>query len=218
MSLICLDVDGCLVDSRAMIDASFRRAMVTLGLEPLAAGEIDRFVGPPLHETVRVILAERDDHDVAPDALVDAYRDDFRRTSVAAVATFPGMPEAVTALSRQHTLAVVTSKPIAFARPLLDALDLSHAFALMEGPDLAEDESKTVTLARALERAGITGGREHLMVGDRRHDVEAGRAHGLSTIGVSWGFGSRDELTTAQADAVVDDPDALLETVARLVG
>lgn len=217
MSLICLDVDGCLVDSRAMIDASFRRAMVALGLEPLAAGEIDRFVGPPLHETVRVILAERDGHDVAPDALVDAYREDFRRTSVAAVATFPGVPDAVRALAGEHTLAVVTSKPIAFARPLLDALDLSRHFALMEGPDLAEDESKRVTLARALERAGGAHDGQRVMVGDRRHDVEAGRAHGLRTIGVSWGFGSRDELARAGADAVVDDPTRLVETVGALL-
>lgn len=219
MGLVCLDVDGCLVDSREMILRSMQRGLVSLGLAPITEEDLTRFVGPPLHETVQLILAERDGHDVEPDALVDAYRDDFRRTCLDSVATYPGVPEAVAALAEAHTLAVVTSKPIPFARPLLDALDLSRHFAFMEGPDLAENESKVTTLRRAIQRAGVRPGREHVMVGDRRHDVEAGAANGLSTIGVTWGFGTgRPEHEAAGADRIVDDADGLLAAVAELTG
>ncbi len=214
--MICLDVDGCLVDSRRMILESFQRALASLDLAPIEAEELSRYVGPPLHDTVRHILAGRGDHRVEADQLVAAYRDDFSRTSVAAVATYPGVPEAVTALAADHTLAVVTSKPIAFARPLLDALGLSSHFALMEGPDLAEDEAKPATLARALRRAGVAPGADHVMIGDREHDVAAGRTHGLRTIGVTWGFGSRDELERAGADEIIDHPDELHAAVASL--
>jgi phosphoglycolate phosphatase len=47
------------------------------------------------------------------------------------------------------------------------------------------------------------------MVGDRHHDVDAGRAHRLTTIGVLWGMGDRDELS--QADHVVSTPEELVE-------
>jgi phosphoglycolate phosphatase len=44
------------------------------------------------------------------------------------------------------------------------------------------------------------------MIGDRYHDIDAGRAHGLFTVGVTWGTGDRAELEAARADHVVTTP------------
>lgn len=211
MALVCLDVDGCLVDSREMIVGSFQRAMARLGLAPLDAEVVATFIGPPLQETARRVVADADG--VLPEQLVDAYRDDFSRTCLDHVRTYPGVPEAVATLAERHTLAVVTSKPIPFARPLLDALDLSRHFALMEGPDLAEQEAKVDTLARALARAEVPPGPHAVMVGDRHHDIAAGRAHGLRTVAVGWGFGDADEHVAAGADALVAAPADLPTTI-----
>jgi phosphoglycolate phosphatase len=51
------------------------------------------------------------------------------------------------------------------------------------------------------------------MVGDRRQDVEAGRACNVQTVGVTWGFGSREELESAAADTVINRPDQLLRLI-----
>jgi len=53
------------------------------------------------------------------------------------------------------------------------------------------------------------------MIGDRRHDIEAGRVFGLRTVGVTWGFGSRDELIESGADTIVDDPSEIALLVTR---
>ena len=45
-----------------------------------------------------------------------------------------------------------------------------------------------------------------VMVGDRHYDIDGGRAHGLRTIGVTWGYGTPDELRTSGADHIVIDP------------
>jgi phosphoglycolate phosphatase len=52
-----------------------------------------------------------------------------------------------------------------------------------------------------------------LMIGDRRHDIEAGLRHGTRTAGVTWGFGDRAELEAAGAHELVDEPAALVPIV-----
>ena len=48
------------------------------------------------------------------------------------------------------------------------------------------------------------------MIGDRRYDIEGGKACGLQTIGVLYGYGSREEFETAGADHIVETPDEIL--------
>lgn len=68
-----------------------------------------------------------------------------------------------------------------------------------------------MTLARALAALGLGAGREGVwMIGDRHHDVRAGHALGVGSIGVTWGFGTASELEAAGADHLVDRPDQLV--------
>src|SRR5439155_18232862 len=106
-------------------------------------------------------------------------------------------------LATNRPLAVATSKPVAFADPILATLGLRHHFETVAGPDLSPfGETKAATIATALEVVG----RPAVMVGDRRHDVEGARANGLQCIGVLWGIGDRAELAAAGATALVAEP------------
>jgi phosphoglycolate phosphatase len=84
----------------------------------------------------------------------------------------------------------------------------------VHGPALdALREPKAVTLARALaEVAPHVPTSRTAMVGDRHHDVDAGRACGTRTVGVTWGIGDAVEL--AAADVVVDEPAELVRCFA----
>jgi phosphoglycolate phosphatase len=119
---------------------------------------------------------------------------------------YPG----ITALlaSIRIRIGVVTSKPKATAVPILESLGLASLFELIEGPSLTTPEPKSATLTRALSAVDLPPERT-VMIGDRRHDIEAGRHHGTHTVGVTWGFGTLDELQTAGADRLVDSPAAL---------
>jgi phosphoglycolate phosphatase len=101
-------------------------------------------------------------------------------------------------------LAVATSKPRAFAEPLIAALGFADLFEAIFAPDLDLNvESKTTTVGRALSELGASTG---TMVGDRHVDMEAARAHGLRGVGVTWGFGTAEELREAGADVLVASP------------
>ena len=122
-------------------------------------------------------------------ACIDGYRERYVTASLTETTVAPGIPEALDALDGRRK-AVATSKPKAFADPLLEAMGLAAHFEVVAGPDLnARAEDKTETLGRALHELGPT---RAVMVGDRSFDILAAHAHGLPAIGVTWGIGTHE--------------------------
>lgn len=211
----CLfDFDGCLSDSATPIVVAMDAMLKGRGLAGIDIGEMAQYIGPPLLLSMRTILADRGaDPAGAPDA-VDDYRTRFEEIALDMAATFPGMPELLEALEGEVRLGVVTSKPAVYARPLLDQLGFTKYFEFIEGGQLDETEGKPETLARGLRHlgAGFDPSRA-VMIGDRRFDIEAAVANGIPSIGVTWGFGDRAELTGAGATLVVDRPEQILSAL-----
>lgn len=201
MSAVAFDLDGCIIDSVPAILPSVRVALEAEGLPSLPDDELTFLIGPPLRAGMAELLVRLGRSPARADALVTAYRADYRRHMLERTLLVPGMDEVVRAAAAGPGACIVTSKPAALAHPLVEHLGLADVVAFVEGPDLREDEPKKETLGRALERLAIG-----TMVGDRHHDVDAGRAHGLTTIGVLWGIGDEGELRAAGADRVVASP------------
>ncbi|HEX6390607.1 MAG TPA: HAD hydrolase-like protein, partial [Solirubrobacteraceae bacterium] len=165
------------------------------------------YVGPPLHDSFAT-LTGRDD----VDAIVAEYRRVYAEIMVDGTTVFDGIEAALQALADDGTvLAVATSKAKPLADALLDGLGLAHFFAAVAGPVPPARDDKTATIADALAQLGRPTD-DVTMVGDRHHDIDGARAHGIRAIGVTWGFGTREEL--AGADALIDAPAELLARVA----
>jgi phosphoglycolate phosphatase len=212
---VCFDLDGCLVDSRAAIVTALNEALHEHDLPTLPGEALHRFIGPPLRSSlvqlVDDLLGDPDD----VDRLLAAYRRHYTHTSLRFTTRVPGIREALDALDAWAYVGVVTTKPLHFAVPILDAVGLRKQVAFVEGPTLeATGEEKTVTLRRALERWGR--GDAVVMIGDRRDDIVAGRANHAVTVGVSWGIGSVEELRDAGVDHLVSTPDELPELLRRI--
>ena len=215
-ALVLFDLDGCLVDSTRAITAAIRHALHELGLPAPPADQLRWCIGPPLHESFATLLAAAGaDPDRVVEA-VDAYRAYYATTSMSQTARIPDIEPALEAIAADATLAVVTSKPGEMAVPILEQVGLAGWFAAVHAPRADHHiEPKAVTLRRAQAQLGVDG-QQQVMVGDRSHDVEAGRACGTATVGVTWGAGDRDELTAAGVDRIVDAPAELPATVALL--
>jgi phosphoglycolate phosphatase len=212
---ILFDLDGVLVDSRTPISSSLNHALVRVGVAPFPAVELHRLIGPPLHEAFLELLGRRGADPALAEPCVAAYRECYAEASLTETRAFDGVPPVLEALGRTHALAVATSKPAEFACPILETLGLAHHFRAVVGPPLRpEGEAKRHTVRRALDALGLAGGADTALVGDRRHDVEAGRAHGLRTVGVTWGIGDVTEHRAAGADHLVGTPEELLHLFA----
>lgn len=125
-------------------------------------------------------------------------------------AVYPGVVDLLDALAaRSVVLATATAKLTPVARAILDLHGLGGRFAVVNGTD-ATHHTKTETLTRTLELLDDPDPRSVLMVGDRHSDVAAGRACGVVSVAVRWGYGTPAELAAAGPDHVVDTPAELL--------
>ena len=208
---VIFDLDGVLVDSRAVFLSCVRYAFAKLELPERTDEELLPYIGPPFAYAFGELLGVAHDAPIVA-ACIDGYRERYKDASLTETTVFDGIPEALRALG-DHRLAVATSKPHAFADPLLSAMGLREHFELVVGPDLrARTEDKTATIGRALTALGET---RAVMVGDRSFDVVGAHANGIPAIGVTWGIGDAAELSGAER--TIDDPAALREAVTTLL-
>ena len=109
-------------------------------------------------------------------------------------------------------LFVATSKPQLFARQIIDHFGLARYFKGVYGSELSGERSnKGDLIAHVLTQEGLTN--DAWMIGDRLHDIRGAKLNGLRSAGVLWGYGSRDELSEAGADATFANMRELVEAL-----
>lgn len=118
-------------------------------------------------------------------------------------------------LCSSRRLFVVTSKDTPIAEQILTAHSLRSYFETLIGTERDDRfENKGDAVRFLLEGAKLKS-YATAIVGDREHDLIAGRRNGIFTVGVTYGYGSRRELTEAGADRICDTPGELSELLER---
>ena len=123
---------------------------------------------------------------------------------------YPGIEKLLTELNAAgKTLIVATSKGTRAANIVLDHFDLTKQFAFVATADDQIRPRKVDVIRYALTECGVTDLSEAVMVGDREHDVLAANEVGLDSVGVLYGYGSREELTAAGATYLAESTAAV---------
>ena len=210
MATVFLDLDGTLTDSRPGIVASVLHALDTLGIDTPDRDGLDWLIGPPLIDSfARLGVPD-------PAEALGLYRDRYAQTGLFENRVYDGIPVALSALGGRYRLCLATAKPHVYATRITAHFGLDRHLAAEFGPELDGTRGdKGDLLAYALETLGISSD-TCVMIGDRHHDIDAARAVGMASIGVTWGFAAPGELDGA--DARIDRPEALLDAVGRLIG
>lgn len=203
---IFFDLDGTLTDSGEGIINCATLALEHFGLPVPSREEMGVFVGPPLDQTfIKFGVPE----DRAQEA-IDVFRSRYLVVGKFENTPYPGIREVLNTLKKQgHRLFVATSKPETTAVEILNKFELAGYFEIICGASL--DVSR-VHKADVIEYLlGKIGNAENiLMVGDTEFDVIGAAAHGIATIGVSWGYGKVSEMEKAGALAIAHSMEELL--------
>lgn len=210
---LLFDLDGVLIDSLPSILACMNYTLGRMGRASVGVDEVRPLIGPPLEVSALQLLA---DAELVP-RFIELYRERYGETCTRETLPMPGLRPVLTSLAQRWPLAVATSKAEVYVRPILAALGVEEAFKQggMFGRSLALDgEGKAAVVGRACAAFGGAAGL--VMIGDREHDVIGARAHGIDTIGVLHGMGSRDELQRAGARWIVSDLYALPRLIERI--
>jgi phosphoglycolate phosphatase len=212
--VVLFDLDGVLVDSRAAISSCINHALDTHGLPEHPSASLHRFIGPPLTVAFAELTGDPADSSLVLSCL-ESYRARYATVSLRDTIVVSGIPDVLLELASSHRLALATSKPLAFAEPLLTTLRLRDFFEVIGAPDLnAHSEDKTATIRGALSALNTD---RAVMVGDRSFDIIGAHACSIPAIGVTWGIGSAEELTTSGAEVVIDAPSQLLSAISDLL-
>lgn len=219
MRLVIFDVDGTLVDSQADILASMRTTFEEQGLAVPSAQAIKGIVGLSLPVAMAQLAPEAGE--TAREALVAGYKRSYQALRLANGAEgsplYPGARAALERLGEDLfvQLAVATGKSRRGLDGLIAAHGLEGVFASTQVADDHPSKPNPSMVLTCLRETGVAPC-DAVMVGDTEFDMEMGRAAGVKTLGVSWGYHPRERL--AAADAVIDGFDALDAALAKLWG
>lgn len=171
---------------------------------------MQRHIGAGLSKVIAHLLGTDDPETVS--AAVRLYREEYLAGGMYEATLYGGIEETLAQLSgAKEKLFVATAKNERVSRLIIPHFGLSGYFHQVYGGQ--EDESrthKTELITHILQVENLDPA-DCVMVGDRYHDIAGAKTNGMKSIGVAYGFGGREELLQAGADAVIDDPKALLK-------
>ena len=191
---ILFDLDGTLVDPKPGLIGSVQYALEQLGHPVPPADELVWLIGPPFRVSFPKLLGS----DERVEEAIGHYRERYFNGGMYDAIVYGGIPDALAALRVDgHRLIVATSKPHYYARPIVEHFGLAVHFHAVHGPELdGTNDHKADLVAHILRHEGVRP-EAALMIGDREFDVTAAARNGLRAIGVTWGYGSAEELAGA---------------------
>jgi phosphoglycolate phosphatase len=200
---VLFDLDGTLSDSAPGILAALRHAFVVNGLSPLDEHTERALLGPPFYESLQPLIGA-----AAVPGVIAAYRDVYGNGGMFDTTAYAGMAGVLAAAQEAgFRLAVATSKPEHYAVPIVEYLGLNEYFQTIGGDELDGSlGTKALVIGKVLTRLGTPDPSTVLMVGDRSHDIEGARVHGIAGIGVEWGYALPGELAAAQPALICATP------------
>ena len=211
MKAILFDLDGTLTNNGEGIINCASLALEHYGIPVPSREEMRVFVGPPLHDTFVKFGVPEEEADKA----VEIYRSRYIPVGMFENEVYPGIREMLEKLHEQgHRLYVATSKPEWMAVKILEHFDLAGYFTRICGASMdTSRSSKSAVIAYLLQQCGDVA--EAIMVGDTAYDVIGAKAHGIPTIGVSWGFGTEQDMNNAGATAIAATASELFELLQK---
>jgi len=218
---VILDLDGTLVDSAPDLHAAATIVLAEAGRSALDLTTIKRFIGDGVRKLVERAFAATGPalEPAALDQATARFTTLYEAAATVLTRPYDGVPETLTRLrAAGMRLGVCTNKPMAAAGIVLRELGLAPLIDGVSGGDaVARRKPHPEHVLDALRRIGGGGGERAAMVGDNEHDIAAGKAAGLATVAVTYGY-ARQPYKTLGADRLIDRFGDLDRALAELSG
>lgn len=210
---ILFDLDGTLTNPKEGITKCVQYALRHFGIER-DCDELISFIGPPLKEQF-MEYASLSEEDGAK--AVAIYRERFAPIGIFENEIYDGIIPMLEKLRSQgKILALATSKPTVFAEKIVEKYGIKPFLTQLEGSELdGRNTDKAQVIRNAMEKLGATS-ENTIMVGDREHDLIGAKKNDIKCIGVSYGFGTADELERGGAEKIAHSTGELLEILSAM--
>lgn len=207
LEVILFDFDGTIVDSAEGIISSFQYAFKTCLDIDQPKETIRTAIGKPLVKMIECLDPALSAETVT--LIAKTYRNHYKDECLVKTRLYSEIIEVLEFLSKEYDLYVVTSKPRELAEQIAERLDILKYFKKFKGPDLTLTAGDKASYIKELLKEKAIDPNRCLMVGDRSEDVLSASQNGIKTIGVDYGYGSKDELDKALF--IAESPEELLK-------
>lgn len=214
---LLFDLDGTLTDPKVGICTCVQYALSSFGIEEPDLDKLEPFIGPPLKDSFMKFYQM---DEAQAQAAVEKYRERFRDTGIFENKLYDGVPQMLEALnSKGMFMAVASSKPTEFVQRILEHFKIAKYFKVvvgseMDGTRVKKEEVLQEALRQLFGNWPVEKTKVY-MIGDRSYDVEGAKIVGVESVGVTYGYGSMEELREARADYIVRSVEELQKFLLR---
>lgn len=202
-NVFLFDLDGTITDSAPGIMNSIRYALDKMG-EPIPEEAVLRkFIGPPLWQSFEEFCGLSKEK---AEYAVKCYREYYKDNGIFENSLYPGVEEFIKSVKASgKEVYLATSKPTIFANRILEYFDILKYFDGVVGSNLdGTMTDKAEIIDAVLKMTSEKDLSRIIMFGDRNYDVIGAHKNGIACVGVLFGFGSREELSEAGAEYIVE--------------
>lgn len=208
---VFFDLDGTLTQSEFGIIESIKYSIEKMGFPVQEDAAYRPFIGPALYDSYQEYAG------MTPEQAIEAtayYREFYTREAYKNSPVYAGIRECLTKLKEAgKKVYVATAKPQEMAEAVVDHHGLTPFFEKIYGSNIQEKSPTKAELLKNLCHAEGIDAKDAVMIGDRKYDMDAGRANGIDTIGVLFGYGDRAELEEHGATYLVEEAMDILPIV-----
>lgn len=200
--VILFDLDGTITDPKIGITKSFQYALQHFGIQVDNLDALEPVIGPPLKKSFSEFYHLPEEQ---IESAIEKYRERFSTVGLYENEIYDGMENLLKELSEAgYILEIASSKPTVFVEKICEHFKIKQYFTHIVGSFLDGRRGEKEEVVEEAIRLSKATPDHIIMVGDRIYDVIGAHKKGIAVIGVSYGYGGRQELEEAGADVIVD--------------
>ncbi|MBI5055957.1 MAG: HAD-IA family hydrolase [Nitrospirae bacterium] len=211
LKLLIFDLDGTLADTAQDIADAINFALKPFGNKIYSVEETKAMVGSGISKLLASLLPDKDEKNT--ETVLNRFLDYYTEHIIDHTTAYPHVKETLPELGN-YKKAVVSNKREALSKKVLEGLGIAQHFNVVFGSDsVPEKKPSPVPVLKLLEKFNITR-EEAVIIGDSNFDIESGKAAGIKTIAVTYGFRKREILK--DADFIIDSFDMLPDILPQI--
>ncbi|HDQ03477.1 MAG TPA: HAD family hydrolase [Deltaproteobacteria bacterium] len=202
MKLFLFDFDGVLVDSLDIYEKTVTECLIKIN-QPLTRGReefLELFEGNFYESLVQ--------KGVDLEAFMKASIDILARVKIKDIKPIEGVVPIVEELHKNHCLIVISSNETASIREALELFKYDGYFKEILGSDFML--SKKDKILYAIKKYQLSPD-DIYYIGDTTGDIKEGKQAGVKTVGITWGWHSKEKMVSAKPDYLFYKPAQLLQ-------
>lgn len=210
-----MDLDGTITDPKVGITKAVAYALKQYGINIENLDSLLKFIGPPLTESFQQYYGFSETN--SKEAVLK-YREYYVPYGIYENQLYDGMEHMLkSVVEHGGKIILATSKPQIFAEKILRHFHIDEYFELVAGSNMDLSRYKKGEVIEYALRELSINSEDAIMIGDREHDIIGARENKLSSIGVTYGYGTRQELIDEEADFIAQNVSELEELMLELL-